>query len=194
MFGMSMWEILVVLALLFIVVGPGKLPGLAKKMGELIRGLKGSLADVKATVDKNDEFVKAISEARASVAEAKSAVREIIDDVVSVAPDLNLLEEELRDPAPKAVPKGRKRVSRASDEGPTLVDEDEPFEAEDWRASAREDRTAEAMDEPGEEGGSVDRPTGARIDDGGVPSRTQRRGSTGRRMIKPGRSRDGDGE
>ena len=32
MFGMSMWEILVVFALLFIVVGPGKLPGLAKKL------------------------------------------------------------------------------------------------------------------------------------------------------------------
>lgn len=207
MFGMSMWEILVVFALLFIVVGPGKLPGLAKKLGDQIRGLRQSLADVKATVDKDDEFVKAVSEARQSVAEAKEAVRGIIDDVVNVTEDLDG-NEAARDPAPRPVPKGRRMVSRAGrggaagDEdgggdaaprrpepptpaqGPALAED--PVEAEDWRASTRGDRTDDGADD---ETDDEDPDAVERVDDGGVPRRTQPRGSTGRRMIKPGRSR-----
>ena len=212
-----MWEILVVFALLFIVVGPGKLPGLAKKIGEQIRGLRQTLSDVKATVDKDDEFIKAVTEARQSVAEAKEAVRGIIDDVVNVTEDLGL-DEAMRDPAPKPVPKGRKRVDRAGargdrdgdgdgdgdedgdegedgdrakaprrpepetpEQGPALAEAS--VEAEDWRASTREDGADDS-----------DRGAGSRADQGGVPRRTQRRGSTGRRMIKPGRSRAGDEE
>jgi len=220
-----MWEILVVFALLFIVVGPGKLPGLAKKLGEQIRGLKSSLADVKATVDQNDEFVKAVADARNTVNEAKGAVRDLIDEVVNVAPTMDELEEEFRDPAPKPVSKGRKRVDRpgkasetdeddevaqdgapeearrqkaysrtmprADLEGPTMVEE--PVEAEDWRASSREDRTAQAVQKP-RRGSGAARSSGSRADKGGVPNRTQRRGAAGRRMIKPGRGRAGDGD
>jgi sec-independent protein translocase protein TatB len=211
MFGMSMWEILVVFALLFIVVGPGKLPGLAKTIGEQIRGLRRSLSDVKATVDKDDEFIKAVSEARQSVAEAKEAVRGILDDVVNVTEDLGL-EEEVRDLAPKPMSVGRKRVSRGgadgdessgrpktdpTDPGPALADE--PVEAEDWRASARGgdvggadlDAAADLVDDPGT---SPER-FQATGDERGVVRQTTRRGATtGRRMIRPGRRRDGDGE
>jgi len=208
MFGMSMWEILVVFALLFIVVGPGKLPGLAKKLGDQIRGLRASLADVKATVDKDDEFVKAVSDARQSVAEAKEAVRGIIDDVVSVTDDPDA-DEAARDPAPKPVPRGRKMVSRAGRrraaedvggggdaprhpapvppaQGPALAED--PVEAEDWRASARGGSADAAQAADDEDPGVA---TG-RADDGGVPRQTQRRGSTGRRMIRPGRTGDPD--
>lgn len=201
MFGMSMWEILVVLGLLFIVVGPGKLPGLAKKLGEQLRNLRQGLSDVKATVDKDDEFVKAVNEARQSVAEAKEAMQGIFDDVVSVTDDLKL-EEEFRDPAPKPVPRGRRMVSPGapvedggdSDEveakatvsepvadAPALADE--PVEAEDWRASTRSDATRDSA-----EADAGERPA-PQVDDSGVPRKVQRRGATGRKMIRPGRSR-----
>ncbi len=210
MFGMSIWEILIVLGLLFIVVGPGKLPGLAKTIGDQIRGLRENLADVKATVDKDDEFIKAVTEARQSVAEAKDAVRGIIDDMVSVTDDLGL-DDAMRDPAPKPVSRGRKRVSLAgekeddsptpesepesenspdSDPGPGPALADDPVEAEDWRASTRGNEVAEADDgEPGDSAQLGDQRA--------VPSEPVRRGSTGRRMIKPGKSgrtRTGDGE
>jgi len=207
MFGMSIWEILVVFALLFIVVGPGKLPGLAKKLGEQIRGLRASLADMKSTVDKDDEFVKAVSEARQSVNDAREAVRGIIDDVVSVTDNLGL-DDVVRDRAPRPVPKGRKQVVRANPEGkavggggrkgrearatgPGATRADALVEAEDWRASTREDRSAVIEDNRGDEV-PEDRGAGLRADDGGVPRRTQPKSSTGRRMIKPGRNRDED--
>jgi Sec-independent protein translocase protein TatA len=221
MFGMSMWEILVVLALLFIVVGPGKLPGLAKKLGEQLRGLRQSLADVKATVDKDDEFVKAVTEARQSVAEAKESLRGIFDDVVGVTDDLGL-DEAARDPAPKPVPRGRRRVSRARGDGAVALDGDggaapgrvdrdregggpalaeEPVEAEDWRASAPEDMDGDDGDVAVEDAGG-DAPPKApgeaapgRVDEGSAGAPVPRRGASGRRMIRPGRSRpDRDGK
>ncbi len=221
MFGMSMWEILVVLGLLFIVVGPGKLPGLAKKLGEQIRGLKQSLADVKSTVDADDEFVKAVGEARQSVAEAKDAVRGILDDVVNVTEDLGL-DEAARDPAPRPVAKGRKRVSRSKrgskrrdrdrgGRGPALAEE--PVEAEDWRAGAQGRDGQDDAPAPVDDTDDVDDTDGAADavagvtevvepedvsetnDVRGVPGRPVRRGATtGRRMIRPGRSRTGDEE
>lgn len=209
MFGMSMWEILVVLGLLFVVVGPAKLPGLAKKLGDQLRSLRQGLSDVKATVDKDDEFVKAVSEARQSVVEAKAAVQGIFDDVVNVTEDLKL-GDEFRDPAPKPVSRGRRMVSRPNrvadggapdgaaaqtevsepdGDGPALVDE--PVEAEDWRASALSDAAEDAAGDAAGEDDAEERPAG-RMDDGGVPRKVQRRGATGRKMIRPGRSRGED--
>ncbi len=228
-----MWEILVVLGLLFVVVGPGKLPGLAKKLGEQIRGLKDGLAEVRATVDADDEFVKAVSEARRTVVEAKEAVREIIDDVVSVADDRG---GEARDRAPRPVPRGRKMVSRGRSQRPprrrvtagsalvsgeeveaSQADEtppappEESVEMEDSRSSSPRREADDLQRLVVEDRGDVeDEQGGARSDraqtgsgdeaepagDGRTSGRSSshRRPSAGRRMVKPGRDRAGEGE
>lgn len=59
MFGMGMTEILVILAIALIVIGPKKLPDIAKAMGRAMGEFKRAANDLKQTIntdmpDKND--------------------------------------------------------------------------------------------------------------------------------------------
>jgi sec-independent protein translocase protein TatB len=119
MFGISMWELLLVGLILFLVVGPTKLPGLAKQLGQGIKDLRRNLNEVKGTVDKDDEFVKAVRDARRSVAEAKEAVRSIFDDVEESARESTPLpyddEVNVKPPPQAPMPRGRKMIKPAPD-------------------------------------------------------------------------------
>jgi Tat protein translocase TatB subunit len=47
MFGLGTGELLVVLGLALIFIGPDKLPALATKLGKLIRQIRGAVDDIK---------------------------------------------------------------------------------------------------------------------------------------------------
>ncbi len=51
MFGMGMWEILIILALALIVIGPQKLPDLAKSLGRAMREFKKATNEFKDSLD-----------------------------------------------------------------------------------------------------------------------------------------------
>jgi len=64
MFGLGAGEILIVLALALIFIGPKKLPGLAKGLGkgmrefqDAMRGITHDVTDSKTSTDKNKEDV-----------------------------------------------------------------------------------------------------------------------------------------
>lgn len=52
MFGLGFWEISVVLVIALIVLGPKKLPEMAKTIGKGIREFRGATEDFRATVDQ----------------------------------------------------------------------------------------------------------------------------------------------
>ncbi|MDY0004299.1 MAG: twin-arginine translocase TatA/TatE family subunit [Polyangia bacterium] len=201
MFGISMWELVLVGVILFLVVGPSKLPGLAKSIGQGIRDLRRSLNDIKGTVDKDDEFVKAVKEAKQSVAEAREAVRSIFDEDGEPK-----AREEDYDPAPRPVPKGRPLVRPprrapgegvSGDPGPALSEGgpgatfggeegglsigESPKSQEPSGASIRKETERMASAPPG---------SAAALEPGAGQSP---KGSSRRRMVRPGRSRPAGG-
>ncbi len=51
MFGLSFWEIAIILVVALVVLGPSKLPELARSVGKGIREFRRATEDFKSTVD-----------------------------------------------------------------------------------------------------------------------------------------------
>ncbi len=56
MFGMSMMEIILILAIALIVIGPKKLPELAKTLGRLFGEFRRTAYDFKESINLDSEF------------------------------------------------------------------------------------------------------------------------------------------
>jgi TatA/E family protein of Tat protein translocase len=82
MFGIGMPEMLVILALALIVIGPKKLPDLAKSLGRAMREFKKATNELKETIQLEGELT-----------EVKDTLNGISDDVKH-AVDLNLESEK----------------------------------------------------------------------------------------------------
>jgi Tat protein translocase TatB subunit len=70
MFGIGMPELLLILAIALIVVGPKKLPELARALGRGIAEFKRATSDLKESLDSNTAF----SELKQSFDEAKETI------------------------------------------------------------------------------------------------------------------------
>ncbi len=82
MFGIGMPEMLVILALALIVIGPKKLPDLAKSLGRAMREFKKATSEFKETIQLESEL-----------SEVKETFNDISDGVKD-AVDLNLKPEK----------------------------------------------------------------------------------------------------
>ena len=96
MFGMGMPEILLILAIALIVIGPKKLPDLARSLGRAVGEFKRATSDLKQSMEINTEL--------GQVKEAFDEMNENIKEAVtaeSAAPDSNEPETD-SEPAPEA--------------------------------------------------------------------------------------------
>ena len=59
MFGLGHWELLIILAIVLIIFGAGKLPQIGSGIGQGIRNFKKGVADVEAEIKENTEKVEA---------------------------------------------------------------------------------------------------------------------------------------
>ncbi len=75
MFGLGMPEILLILAIALIVIGPKKLPDLAKTLGRAMGEFKRSAQDFKASIDI-ETTVKDITDLETPATDLKKAVEE----------------------------------------------------------------------------------------------------------------------
>lgn len=94
MFDFGFWEIILILMVALVVVGPERLPGLARTAGLWIGKAKRMVSDVKAEIDQElaaDELKKALNKQ-----EAMSDVYEIIEETRKVSSDI---KRELNKPA-----------------------------------------------------------------------------------------------
>ena len=59
MFGFGHWEILIILILMLIIFGAGKLPETGEGLGKSIRNFKKGVADVEKDIKKEPEKIEA---------------------------------------------------------------------------------------------------------------------------------------
>jgi TatA/E family protein of Tat protein translocase len=74
MFGMGMPEIVLILAIALIVLGPKKLPEIAKALGRGISEFKKATQDFKESLDADDD----LKEARETIQEIKGDIEESV--------------------------------------------------------------------------------------------------------------------
>jgi len=93
MFGLSFWEIAIILAIALIVLGPSKLPDLAKSFGKSLREFRKATEDFKSTIDTENyreeprrEDPKPMIPNRATPAESIRPIDAVIEPSIPVAP------------------------------------------------------------------------------------------------------------
>jgi sec-independent protein translocase protein TatA len=59
MFGLGHWELLIILVLVMIIFGAGKLPEIGAGLGKSIRNFKKGVADVETEIKKEPEKIEA---------------------------------------------------------------------------------------------------------------------------------------
>lgn len=67
MFGLGMGELMVILVLVLIVLGPSKLPQLASSLGKAMREFRKASLDIREEIDKDGELAKPFRELREAV-------------------------------------------------------------------------------------------------------------------------------
>ncbi len=78
MFDIGFWELALIAIIALLVVGPERMPALAKKVGSYIGKLKKFIANVKSDVEDNineDTFVQ-----KMSLTDEKSKILEVVKD------------------------------------------------------------------------------------------------------------------
>ncbi|MDY6791424.1 MAG: Sec-independent protein translocase protein TatB [Thermodesulfobacteriota bacterium] len=92
MFGIGMPELILILAIALIVIGPKKLPGLAKSLGRAMREFKRATSEFKESIEIDDE-VKELKDVKRSFDDLSDEIRENMD-VTKELGDLNHHPEE----------------------------------------------------------------------------------------------------
>lgn len=131
MFDMGMWEILLIFVILLIVVGPERLPKLARTLGLWVNKARNMVSSVRSEVERELR----VEELRQSIKEQTESeqFRKLSDEVKSFGDDMRGVEREMR----SSVDHDATRVGDAIRSG----------------KASETDRTASAGDE------SVDRPS-----------------------------------
>ncbi|HHP7233415.1 MAG TPA: twin-arginine translocase TatA/TatE family subunit [Desulfobacterales bacterium] len=115
MFGIGMPEMLLILAIALIVIGPKKLPDLAKSLGKALREFKQATSELKESIDLDSDLKK---------------VRESFDDIRGDARGSAGSDSGKTEPTPPA----------AAGEGPSASGEEASSEDTTDRGSPPDDR------------------------------------------------------
>jgi TatA/E family protein of Tat protein translocase len=210
MFGISMWELLLVALLLFIVVGPKKLPELAKSLGKALGKFRESVDDLKKDVDIEDEL-KLLQQAR-SFSPRKLLEDEIRKPIEQVEPPrgpkskkpqregrhrvspgakkpprkkpVGRAKKRSEGPVRKGAEAGRRKVEPGSGEAAKLADGrgEEPEVTKDAALGAPRGDLEGSKKVATEDSGSKQADEG----NNGEPTSTEKK--PGRTMVKPGKS------
>ena len=92
MFGIGMPEMLLIMAIALIVIGPKKLPDLAKSLGRAFGEFKRATSELKASIDLDDDF----QDISSTVDDVNNDIREAIDVNTSLQDE----DQTINDPAP----------------------------------------------------------------------------------------------
>jgi len=83
MFGIGMPEVLLILAVALIVIGPKKLPDLAKSLGRAIGEFKKATQEFKQSIDINSD----LKDVKDKFEDMNDSIREAVDDVSTPSND-----------------------------------------------------------------------------------------------------------
>lgn len=131
MFGISIWEMLLLLAVALIVFGPEKLPELTKSLGRVLGEFRRATTDIKQTIETETGMDKV----RDSLNEVKDDIKSKIDLSDSI-PDIN----ELSTPSTsdEGYNKSMDQIKEAFDEMNSDPDQTQPDLSSDQNSKAEE--------------------------------------------------------
>src|SRR5262249_49485319 len=86
MFGMGMTELLVILVLALLVLGPKKLPSLASSLGKAIRSFRRATQDLSSQLEIEDEVNRPFQELQAALRDEPAPARMVPPPKVTPAP------------------------------------------------------------------------------------------------------------
>ena len=78
MFGIGMPEMILILAVALIVIGPKKLPDLAKSLGRALGEFKKATKDFKESIDVDDDF-KELKDVKNAFDDISTDIKETVD-------------------------------------------------------------------------------------------------------------------
>ncbi len=147
MFGIGMPEMILILAVALIVIGPKKLPGLAKSLGRALGEFKSATRDIKESISMDDEF----KDVKKSFNDISADVRGTFSDEIKTTPGPGLSSTD----PPESTPSEEKDTEDTEDKTASTP-ETEPLnefqqafsemngEAETTKAETSEAETGEA--------------------------------------------------
>ncbi|MBL7662884.1 twin-arginine translocase TatA/TatE family subunit [bacterium] len=112
MFGLGFSEIIVILIVALLVLGPDQLPTVAVKLGRFLAGLQRSFEDMKKDL-KLDELEREIRSAAVDLKRMDSGVRTQIREIVSVE---NTPHESAQEPAQKTETPARDTTQKTTEQ------------------------------------------------------------------------------
>jgi len=164
MFGIGMPELIVILVLALIILGPKKLPDLARSLGKGLAEFRKATNELKESMNVDED----LSEVKKSVADAVSEVRNIENlaskglkdwEKAAIAQEKKEIEERLAEddgPSEKPISGDMKSEMTASEESPypgAAIHEDESAPSSDISKEADSSASsvlADENEEPGE--------------------------------------------
>jgi len=90
MFGIGMPEVLLILAVALIVIGPKKLPDLAKSLGRAIGEFKKATHEFKQSIDINSD----LKDVKDTFEDMNENIKEAVDDVSAPSNDKKEVKNE----------------------------------------------------------------------------------------------------
>lgn len=90
MFDIAFSEMLIIAVIALVVIGPEKLPKVAKTVGHLLGKAQRYVSDVKSEINREIE----IDELRKLQAEMQASARQVENDLQTTARDIELMETE----------------------------------------------------------------------------------------------------
>ena len=140
MFGIGMPELLLLLAIALIVIGPKKLPDLAKSLGRALGEFKKATSELKQSMEIDSE----LSDVKSAFDELNQDIKTTIDPYAPTAEE-STAEPYLQDPQST----DKAKTQAEDEESPPKVDEAVP--APDSGNTSSDQPPTEASDAPKEE-------------------------------------------
>jgi len=164
MFGLSFWEIALVLVVALIVLGPKRLPQLAKSVGKGLRELRRASTDLRSAIEEPlEEIRKPLDEIRGDLVDTvhdfgREIEREATGDDKTL-PDTNPYAATDTDSPPEEPEEAPTDIAEGA---PTEIAEPEeaPTEVEDRRQAVEALYARYAREEEGETSTAADEPSG----------------------------------
>ncbi|HSP00546.1 MAG TPA: Sec-independent protein translocase protein TatB, partial [Thioalkalivibrio sp.] len=98
MFDIGFWEIIVILVVALLVVGPDRLPSLAREVGLWVRKIRGFVTNVRSDIEQEfqaDELRKMLNDQNKEISQLKDMMRETEDDLRSEVEETSYLVKSI---------------------------------------------------------------------------------------------------
>lgn len=155
MFGFSIWEIFIILVIALLVIGPERLPGLARTIGTWTYKVKKYVASAKAELDSEfnlQDMKKLLTEQESEISKLRSMMEETRNEVEDsgryMLGAINEAEQSVQSAAQAAKETAQTSAGKTAD-GETKADEEEVPAAEQTRLLSLDEEIEEIERESG---------------------------------------------